>query len=228
MAKTLEKNKARKLRQKGKSINEIAKKLNIAKSTISFWCRDIQLGLKQIERLAKRQESGSYKGRMKFLERIRKERIKEVALLQKQGIKEIGKLNKRDLFISGIAMYWSEGYTYSSGDQVGFTNSDPKMILFILKWFKEICKIPIDRLTLQVKINKIHRNRVKKVENYWSKITGIPLTQFNKTVLVKTESKKIYLNYNTHYGTLRITVRRGTRLRRKINGWIEGLGKGAA
>jgi len=228
MAKTLEKNKARKLRQKGKSINEIAKKLNIAKSTISLWCRDIRLNPKQIERLAKRQESGSYKGRMKFLERIRKERIKEVAFLQKQGIKEIGKLNKRDLFISGIAMYWSEGYTYSSGDQVGFTNSDPKMILFILKWFKEICKIPIDRLTLQVKINKIHRNRVKKVENYWSKITGIPLTQFNKTVLLKTESKKIYLNYNTHYGTLRIIVRRGTRLRRKINGWIEGLGKGAA
>lgn len=43
MARTVEKNKALKLRQKGKSINEIAKILDIPKSTISVWCRDIQL-----------------------------------------------------------------------------------------------------------------------------------------------------------------------------------------
>ena len=86
MTRTLEKNKALKLRQKGKSINEIATKLNIAKSTVSSWCRNIRLGTEQIERLAKRQESGSYKGRMKFLERIRNKRIKEVALKQKNKL----------------------------------------------------------------------------------------------------------------------------------------------
>lgn len=226
MARIIEKNKALKLRQKGRSINEIATKLNVAKSTVSSWCRNVQLGPEQIERLAKRQESGSYKGRMKFLERIRGERIKEIALLREQGIKEIGKLSKRDLFISGVAMYWSEGYTYSGGDQVGFTNSDPRMILLMLEWFKEICKVPDDRLSLQVKINKIHKNRVGKVENYWSKLTKIPLKQFNKTVLIKSKVKKNYPNPNVHYGTLRIIVRKGTKLRRKINGWIEGLVRG--
>ena len=217
---------AQELRKKGYSISEIAKKLKMYKSgTISKWCCDISLTLKQIERLAEKQKSGSYKGRMKFLERVRKERMKEVAKLRKEGIKEIGKLSKRDIFIGGIAMYWSEGYRYSGGEQVGFTNSDYRMILFILKWLKEICKISNDRLTLQVKINKIHKDRVKKIENYWSKLTGIPLSQFNKTVLIKTEPKKIYPNYDNYYGTLRITVRQGTQLRRKINGWIEGLAK---
>lgn len=225
MARFIEKNKAFKLRKRGRSINEIAAKLNIAKSTVSSWCRNIQLGLEQIERLAKRQESGSYKGRMKFLERIRKERIKEVALLRKQGIKEIGKLSKRDLFISGVAMYWSEGYTYSGGEQVGFTNSDPKMILLMLRWLKEICKVSDDNVSLQVKINKIHKDRIKEVENYWSNLTKIPVGQFNKTVLIKSKTKKIYPNSNAHYGTLRVTIRQGTRLRRKIAGWIEGLTK---
>jgi len=225
MARIIEKNKALRLRKRGKSINEIAAKLNIAKSTVSSWCRNIQLGPEQIERLAKRQESGSYKGRMKFLERIRKERIKEVALLRKQGIKEIGKLNKRDLFIGGVAMYWSEGYTYSGGEQVGFTNSDPKMILLMLRWLKEICKVSDDNISLQVKINKIHKDRIKEVENYWSNLTKIPVGQFNKTVLIKSKTKKIYPNSNAHYGTLRVTVRQGTRLRRKIAGWIEGLTK---
>jgi len=226
MARFIEKSKALKLRKKGRSINEIATKLNIAKSTVSLWCRNIQLGPEEIERLAKRQESGSYKGRMKFLERIRKERIKEVALLRKQGIKEIGKLSKRDLFIGGVAMYWSEGYTYSGGEQVGFTNSDPKMILFMLKWFKEICKVPNSRFSFQVKINKIHKNRIKEIENYWSKLIRIPLDQFNKTVLIKSKSQKVYPNPSVYFGTLRTTVLRGTQLRRKIHGWIEGLAKG--
>jgi len=225
MARIIKKNKALKLRKRGKSINEIAAKLNIAKSTVGSWCRNIQLGPEQIERLAKRQESGSYKGRMKFLERVRKERIKEVALLRKQGIKEIGKLSKRDLFIGGVAMYWSEGYTYSGGEQVGFTNSDPKMILLMLRWLKEICKVSDDNISLQVKINKIHKDRIKEVESYWSNLTKIPVGQFNKTVLIKSKTKKIYPNSNAHYGTLRVTVRQGTRLRRKITGWIEGLTK---
>jgi len=225
MANFIEKNRALKLRKRGKSINEIAAKLNIAKSTVSLWCRNIQLGSEQIERLNKRQESGSYKGRMKFLERIRKERIKEVALLRKQGIKEIGKLSKRNLFIGGVAMYWSEGYTYSGGEQVGFTNSDPKMILLMLKWFKEICRIPNNNISLQVKINKIHKNRIKEIENYWSDLAKIPSGQFNKTVLIKSKVKKIYPNPDSYCGTLRITIRKGTKLRRKINGWIEGLAK---
>ena len=220
---------AQELRRKGWSISEIAKELNTCKGgSISKWCRDIVLTPEQIERLAKQQESGSYKGRMIFVEKSRRQRLREVKLLREQGIKEIGKLNKRDLFIAGVAMYWSEGYTYSSGEQVGFTNSDPKMILFILRWFKEICKVPNDNISCQVKINQIHKNRIKEVENYWSELTAIPLNQFNKTVLIKSKIKKVYPNPETYYGTLRITVRQGTRLRRRINGWIGGLIKGLA
>lgn len=226
MARIKEKNKVLKLRQKGRSINEIVQKLDVPKSTVSQWCRDVRLTQKQIERLAKRQESGSYKGRMKFLERIRRERMEEIARLRKEGLKEIGNLNKRDLFIAGIAMYWSEGYTYPGGYQVGFTNSDPKMILFILKWLREICKIPVEKLSLQIKINKLHKNRIRDVENYWSKLTKVSLSQFNKTILIKSSIKKIYPNPNIHYGTLRIVVRQGAKLRRKIHGWIEGLARG--
>ncbi len=223
MARIIEKEKAIRLRLKGKSINEISGILNLPKSTVSFWCRNIRLGPTQIERLAKRVKSGSYKGRIKFLEKIRRERIEEVEVLRKEGIKEIGKLSKRDLLIVGVAMYWSEGYTYSSGNQVGFTNSDPRIILIILIWFKKICGVSNDRISLQVKINNVHRNRIKKVENYWSKLTKIPLKQFNKTVLIKSKVKKVYSNHDIYYGTLRITIRQGTKLRRKINGWIEGL-----
>jgi len=223
MAKIQEKIKAQELRGKGWSINEIAQKLNISKSTVSVWCRNIALSPRQIKRLAEKQTSKSYEGRLRGLEKIRQKRLQEVESLRKEGIREVKKLNKRAFLIAGIAIYWSEGYTAPVNYEVGFTNSDPKMILFMLEWFKKCCKVSDERFSLRVGINEIHKNRVKKVEEYWSQLTGIPLSQFNKISLKKTKIKKVYKNYNEYYGTLRIKVRQGTRLRRKIDGWVEGL-----
>jgi len=223
MARIIEKDKALKLRQKGESINEIAKRLDIPKSTVSVWCRDIQLTPNQIARLTKKQESESYKGRVKFLERIRKERLDQVSKLREEGLREIGKISKRDLFIAGIAMYCSEGVTSSNSDEVSFSNSDPGMILLMLKWFKEVCSVLNNQVVIQIRVNKIHKHRIKEIENYWSNLTKIPLSQFTKTILIKSKSKKVYPEGDTYYGTIRIKIRRGTQLRRKINGWIEGL-----
>jgi hypothetical protein len=217
---------ARKLRLKGLSISEISGKLSMQKSgSISKWCSGIYLTPAQTERLERKKELGGRKGRIKFLNKIREEKIERIRIFKRQGLKEVGKINKRDLLIGGIAMYWSEGYTYTGGNQVGFTNSDPKMILFMLTWFRKICGVVSDRFSFQVKINEIHTDRVKKVEKYWSTITGFPISQFNKTVLVKAKSKKIYPNHDNYFGTFRITIRQGADLRRKINGWIEGLGR---
>ncbi len=223
MAKIKEKSKAQELRKKGWGINEIAQRLKISKSTISVWCRNIALTSAQIKRLTEKQTSKSYKGRLKGLEKIRQRRLQEIELLRKQGIREVGKLSKKEFFVAGIAIYWSEGYTAPVNYEVGLTNSDPKMILFMLEWFKKCCKVSDDMFSLRVGINQIHKNRVKKVEKYWSQLTNIPLSQFNKISLKKAKIRKIYKNHNEHFGTLRIKVRKGTKLRRKIDGWIEGL-----
>ena len=158
MAKIQEKIKAQELRQKGWSINEIAQKLNTSKSTTSVWCRDISLTPIQIQRLVEKQTSKSYKGRLKGLEKIRQKRLQEVKFLRKEGIKEIKKLNKKEFLIAGIAIYWSEGYTAPVNYEVGFTNSDPKMVLFMLEWFKNCCKVSNDRFSLRVGINEIHKD----------------------------------------------------------------------
>lgn len=223
MANILEKNKALKLRLEGKSITEISEKLKTPKSTIGVWCRNIKLGEKQIRRLAKRQISGSYKGRMKFLERVRVKRLIETKKLKQEGLNEIKNISKRDSFVGGIAMYLSEGATSDCSEEVSFTNSDFRTIIFMKRWFVDICAVTMDRFVIQVRINETYKNRIKDVEKYWSKITGISLSQFTKTILIKSKLKKIYPKNNTYFGTIRLKVRGGTQLRRKINGWVEGL-----
>ncbi|MDO8530252.1 MAG: hypothetical protein Q7S10_02490 [bacterium] len=222
MAKFKQKIKALALRNKGESIGDIAIKLGVSKSIVSKWCRDIALTKGQIADLHKKMRVGSYKGRMKFLEKARKVRKEETEHLKREGIKEIGKIGKRDLLIGGIALYWAEGTKSPNAEETSFSNSNPGMILWILRWFEEICGITKDRFIIQIRINKIHKNRIEEVEKYWSKLTGIPSNQFTRTVLIKAQAKKVYSN-NNHYGTVRVRVRRGTQLRRKIIGWIEGL-----
>lgn len=223
MAKVKERYNALKLRKQGKSLKEIANNLGLSKSTVSLWCRDIALTPEQIERLVKKQKSASYRGRLKFLENIRKKRKEETLRLQKEGIKEVGRINKRDLFIGGIAMYVSEGVTSPSKEEVSFSNSSLQMVLFMIKWFKEVCGVEDSRFVIQVRINEIHKKRKRKIEEYWSRSTGIPLSQFTKTILIKTKLKKIYPNPYQYYGTIKLRVNQGTQLRRRINGWIKGL-----
>ncbi len=222
MAKFKEKNKAILLRKKGKSINEISKLVNVSKSIVSLWCRDIALTSQQIEGLHKKMMIGSYKGRLKFLEKIRRTRKEETQRLKTEGIKEIGKVSKRDLFIAGVALYWAEGTKSANAEETSFSNSSPAMILFMLSWFKEVFGVSMERFTIQIRINAIHKKRISEVERYWSKRLNIPSNQFTKTILIKVNAKKVYSN-NDHYGTVRIRVRAGTQIRRKILGLIEGL-----
>ena len=190
MSKIIKKLKALELRKKGKSLDEISGKLNVPKSTVGVWCRNIKLGEKQIKRLADRQTSGSYKGRMIFLEKMRSERLLQTEKLRKEGLNEIKNISKRDLFVAGIGMYLSEGATSESSEEVSFTNSDFRTIIFIKKWFMEICGVITDRFVIQIRINKTHKNRVKNAERYWSEISGVPLSQFTKTILIITGCMK--------------------------------------
>ncbi len=221
MAKSKEKNKALELRQKGESIKDIAKKLKIAKSTISYWCRDIKLTPEQIERLHKKMIKGSYKGRIKGARMQYERRLKKIKELKKKGIEQIGKLSNRDLLIAGIALYWGEGSKKIRC--LRFNNSDPDIIQFMIKFLKKVFNVDKNRLTAYIGINRIHKNRVKEVENYWSRITKIPRDQFTKTTLIKSKSKKNYSNFPIHYGTVTIKVRKSADLYYRIMGLIEGL-----
>lgn len=223
MAKSKEKNKAIELRRKGESIKDIAKRIGIAKSTVSLWCRDIRLTPKQIQRLHKKMIRGGYKGRIKGARMQYERRLKKIKTWEKKGIKKIGRLSDRDILVIIIALYWGEGARKTRG--VKFSNSDPEMIKFVIKCFRKVWKVDKNRFVAYIGINKIHKNRVKEVESYWSRVTKIPREQFTKTTLIKAKNKKNYKDFPIHYGTLTIKVKKSSELYYEIKGLIEGLTK---
>ena len=63
------------------------------------------------------------------------------------NIKKKFTLKEKELFITGIMLYWAEGWKKNS-KYVAFANSDPKMIQLFLKFLHKICGIHKDRLHL--------------------------------------------------------------------------------
>lgn len=231
MAKPVQRLKARSLRrEKGLSIKEIAEKVGVSKSTVSLLCRDIELTPSQIKQLEERQKNAwlrsRIKGQLKGAWLQKQRRLKKIKKFQKQAEKEIKQLNKKELFLTGVALYWAEGQ--KKRRTVGLTSSDPKMILFFIKWLQEICRIPKNRLKCFVGINEAHRERIEEVENYWSRLTGIPKSQFTKTSLKKVKNKKKYENFNNHYGTLSVRLARPANPHYRVMGWVHALRNQAA
>ncbi len=210
------------MRAEGKSFNEIARDLQVSKSTISFWCREISLTKKQREVLLNRRRSAATRGLFFATEKKRGERILRDQANAKQGSLDVGALSKRDIFTVGLALYWGEGYR-KGNREFGFTNSDAGIIQTFMVWLERCYTIPRSDLILRVSVNTIHQKRERAILAYWSWITNVPLSQFSKTSFIKTKSRKRYLNLHKHFGTLRIKVRRGTALRQRVLGSLKKI-----
>ena len=223
MAKSAQRLKARRLRRKGFSINEIAKNVGFSKRTISRWCNDIFLNVKQKQVLWLRAKVKYNLNFKNYCESRHEATQEKIQTLKQEGIKAIGDLSKRDLFIAGVALYWAEGFKKDS--RAGFASMDPAMINFFIRWLKECFNYSNEDLKLVVTANISHKYRIHEIQSFWSKQTGIPIEDFNKPFYQKAKWVMKYENPEGYYGVLRIRVKKSIDLLRKMRGWIDGLGK---
>lgn len=222
MAYSIEKKKAIKMRKNGMSIRDISRSLEMNKTTVSYWCRDIEMSDKQKLELVLKQKKASIKALLRCADARRKKRIKDTKELKEFGRKMLGAITKRDLFCIGLGLYCGEGYKNINGE-VGFTNSDERIIQFIMRWFEEIYGIKKSDFVFRISINVSHKKREKEILDFWTCTLGVLNSQFTKTSFINTQKKKLYTGEKRYYGTLRVKVRKSTSLKRKIMGSIDGI-----
>lgn len=205
------------LRRQGLSYKEIKEKTPfiISKSTLSDWCKDIELTTKQKNRLNKLFKDGNYRGRLLGSKKNQLVRAKEVEEIRKKAKSEIPSLSKNEFWLAGLMLYWAEGNKKRS---VGISNSDPELIRFIIRWFRSVCGVSDERFKIYLNIHSGQDDR--QIKEFWSSVIGIPVSQFGKSYIKKegTGHRKNIL-YN---GTIKIQVC-NKNLLYKILGWIEGI-----
>ena len=210
-----EKKEAIALRKKGMAMGEIAKKINVSKSSVSYWVRDIKLSAKQKNTLNKNGHS------IDAIEKRRMSRLANTAARHKaiydEAYSEAASLKDNLLWSVGVSLYWGEGG--KSQNLVRISNSDPAIIVTMMKVFKEVCNVDSEKI--RGHINTFQHANVKNTEIYWSKISGIPLDQFFKTYQ-KNSSASLHKRDTLPNGTLQIYVL-DTNLYFRIIGWMDYL-----
>lgn len=198
------------LRNKGFTYGEILEEINfkVSNSTISCWCSGIELTPSQKDRIKEKQRNFKL---IKYLINKSIEDEKRARAWAKEKAELISNDNLENLILSGVMLYWAEGYG-SVGKSAGFTNTDPQMIKIIMRFFREVLGVEDKKIKIMIRIEK--RNDVERAMNYWSEIVKLPLSNFHRTEILKTKNNK-YPN-----GMCRITVY-DVSVRRKINNLLK-------
>ena len=229
-----DKNQALKLRLDGKSYNEISKILGVPKSTLSFWFTGLELSEKARKRIQARVYSGSLRGLIKRNKNQTHLAIQRARNIRVQAEREVKKISQDELKLIGAALYWAEGYKRAiirngrelTHHSVSLANSDPKLILIFLRFLREVCEIPDEKITVDIRIYE-HLNG-EELLNFWHQLTGLPKENFGKSDYGISKSSQGKRPFNRlPYGTVAVRVN-NTGLFHKIMGWIGGLSQQAA
>lgn len=211
-----EKEKARSLRRHGLSVNEITRTLGVAKGSVSIWVRDIELTSQQKNRISENGRSVESVERRRYA-RLANEEARRKVYFDK-AVDEIYKVSEENLLFTGCALYWGEG-SKTKRNRVNFTNSDPRSIQVMMRFFREVCNVPEDKLHAHICLHP-HLDAYE-AEQYWSCVSGIPIRQFYKTSMQHNKASKNKKD-SIPMGTLSININ-DTTLYLRIMGWIEGI-----
>ncbi|MDX3457497.1 hypothetical protein PV396_37040 [Streptomyces sp. ME02-8801-2C] len=210
--------KARELRQQGWTYNQIKAELGCSKSSVSLWVRDLPHPEPKCtpEEQRARMNAG--------LARLHAQRDHERQATKRTAAAAIGDLSDRELFITGVALYWAEGSKdkpHRRTEVLQFINSDPNVINLFLRWL-DLLEVERERLTLRVCIHETAD--VRGAEEYWANITGIDATAFSKATLKKHNPRTVRKNTGDLYrGCLMIYVRQSAELYRRVEGAWYGI-----
>lgn len=220
--KSIEKERALILRQKGLSYREILQHVPVTKSTLSLWLRSVGLSKRQKQRLTEKKRAAIQRGwavwhqqRLDRTENIRGEARKDFAQRT---------LNRDALWLTGVILYWAEGTKekpHTLGSGIAFNNSDARMIVLFLRWLKEIACVPDEMIRLDLYIHQ--SGNVGRALRFWSRKVGVARSKIRvyfKRHNPRPKRRNIGNEYN---GLLRISVNRSSGLNRRIDTWITEL-----
>jgi transposase-like protein len=189
---------AKRLREDGKSVKNIAKLLGVAQSSVSTWVRDVQL--------TKEQQDALERNRIRNLSYVpcnsnhyREIRIKN----QNIGRQKYARCDKD--FAVGCSLFWSEGS--NKRNSVSFCNTDPAMMRIFVDF---ICgNFDVNRSEILLTVNCYLNNGISltDIQKYWLNILGLEYVNIRKAT-IKSKYYDGAKSSKYPYGVCRIDIHR--------------------
>jgi hypothetical protein len=197
-------NKARKLRKKNKSIDDISKMLNKSRSTVYYWVRDIKL-----ERPTEKQSIAQKTGTLAMVRKYKYLRENAYNEFADQAEELLDNTDLRDF----ILLYMCEGYR-KNRNSVSICNSNTNMMRFVNNIIQKYSNNKISyRLQMHIDQDEV------TLKNHWAKALDI---SYNDIIVArKSNSNQLTgRNWASRYGILTIRTS-DTYFRSKIQALID-------
>lgn len=174
---------AKKLRARGKTYSEIKKELEISvpKSTLSSWCQKITLPDWYIKKVETLNHKNLSKGRAIALVSNALKHEKLLLFLKEKNKNISEKVKDPDVLKAILSiLYLGEGSKWKSHRGLNLGSSDPNIIKLYIKLL-HLC-YSITPSVLKCRVGFRADQNIKQLQKYWSRISGISLKNFYKTI----------------------------------------------
>jgi hypothetical protein len=215
--KTSEQRAARHLRGvHGRTLNELAATLEVAKSSVSLWVRHVELMPEAQARINSRQGLGTLVSGKRSAERARHVR---------RGYQREGRERARredGAYQAGCMLYWAEGAKCRNSVQI--TNSDPEVLVYFVAFLRKYFGVASNKVRIACHLFADHLEKQHEIEEFWLErleLSGLSLRKSQVNVYSKYSQKK--RDGKLPYGTCKLVVD-STQIVQTIYGSIQEYG----
>lgn len=211
MAKRKEKQRALELRKLGKSYSEIKSVLGVSKGTLSLWLKEFPLSLERVRELRDWNQK-------RIENYIATRRRKKEALLKQVYDEEretILPISTRELFVSGLFLYWGEGGK-TSLSEISLSNTNPAVIKAFMRWAEQALGVDRDRIV--IKLQLYSDMDLQKEMEVWAKTLGVPTSRFRRPYFKTSKFSSLTYNRGFGHGTCNVFVRNAILARKVMMG----------
>lgn len=165
--KLAEQQRARELRAQSWTLDDIARELGVAKSSVSKWVRDVEF-------TPNPRRHNYWTKDNPHPQQVAKEQ--EIERFIREGERTVGRMTDREFLLVGAALYAGEGF--KTGASLGMANTDPAILLAFVHWLRRFFEIDESRLRVRLYLHE--GLDLDAAERYWSELLSIPREQFRK------------------------------------------------
>jgi transcriptional regulator with XRE-family HTH domain len=204
--------------QDGLPIREIAKKLGVAKSSVSLWVRDVELSPQQKEVLLGKNPvyNRQLEGGKARKEASRKEREK----FQEEGRDLVKERTSQTMLALCAGLYWGEGS--KNKNVLSITNTDPQLLLTFISFLKQYFDVQPDQIAISIQLQASNEKTLEEVEKYWLETLSLPSESLRKSMRKASPTRVWQKNSKYPNGICRLTICK-TQLVQQVFGVIKEL-----
>ncbi len=199
----------RDLRRAGLSYGEIMDMIDVKKSTLATWCRDMSLSAEQISAIKDR------RAQVPGLPRNTNWKRKlEIAELRATARSRVPELAADPLWVAGLVLYWAEGA--KSRNHMSMANTDPRALRLFVDWCHTFIRADA-RFAIQLHLHE--GNDEVAAKEHWRAETGLASANFHKT-FIKAAGTGHRKNHLKH-GICTVKLRRASDPWNIVMEWID-------